>query len=139
MDSFSACEEMRAPLVCPRPRRIGSGTVDPIRLHQWQTSHQADPLSLRPGVELLDIFLSEDSSPPFFCGSPPARSANPLIHDVQFRQVDTNPHPPPPSSPAPASVKGCSTWTKFGFAPAPVRVEGFDCGRSRSRGIPAFA
>lgn len=95
-----------------------------------------------------------DSTPPFFCGSPPTRSANPLVNDARFGEAAPdnfplpNPNPIPMASPvpipapSPASARAGRARTKLGFAPAAVRIEGFDCldrGRSRSRGIPAVA
>lgn len=91
-----------------------------------------------------------DSMPPFFCGSPPTRSANPVVQDARFGEAAPvnilvpNPVPISVVAPVPASGSartGCAR-TKFGFAPAKVRVEGFDCldnNRRQSRGIPAVA
>lgn len=107
------------------------------------------------------IFQAEEqspvaSSPPFFCGSPPSRVANPVVHDIRFGEdhpltptfsINNGPHPVAmhksgtgvPMSPR----KGCvRSATKFGFQPAAVRVEGFDCLENRDRrrhGITAVA
>ncbi|RRT39187.1 hypothetical protein B296_00045841, partial [Ensete ventricosum] len=135
-NAFAACEEMRAPfafvdrkapIFCPRPRRFS-----PL-------AAVADPL--RPDEELDQLA----TSPPFFCGSPPSRAANPVIHDARFGEN----HPPALFAPSPLTLsgppmspkQGCA-HAKFGLLPAAVRVEGFDSlnrdGRSCS-GIAAVA
>ncbi|KAE8668959.1 ribulose bisphosphate carboxylase small chain [Hibiscus syriacus] len=93
------------------------------------------------GPELLDIILKKEdfgiepyadqvsSPPPFFRGSPPRRVSNPLVHDAEFGvesfaalQISS------PLSPSSSSLhKGGCTRMKFGYKPATVRVEGFDC------------
>lgn len=121
------------PLVCPKPRRIGriSGERGPSQLD----------------LELVDIFLTKggeqsvDSTPPFFCGSPPTRSANPIVNDARFGEVAVAPVNDFFLNPNPLTPAGCAR-TKFGFAPAPVRIDGFDCldgNRTRGRGISAVA
>ncbi|GMI66131.1 hypothetical protein like AT3G02555 [Hibiscus trionum] len=83
-------------------------------------------------AELLDIIMKKRdfeigqsadevaSSPPFFCGSPPSRVSNPLVHDAHFGdETLTALQILSPSSPC--------TRMKFGYKPATVRVEGFDC------------
>lgn len=157
--AFAACEEMRSPVsvsdwrdsvVCPKPRRLGllaHAVTDPIRSLRWQISHQAEACDSKAGIELLDIILAKGahgsdgtmgqvaSSPPFFCGSPPSRAPNPLVHDARFGDEKLTPLTAPPtpagksSSPSTSSSsarKGC-VRTKFGLAPAAVRIEGFDC------------
>lgn len=90
------------------------------------------------------------SPPPFFCGSPPSRVANPLIQDARFG--DENFSPLSPSSwvvvpalssglpPSPSSRKGGCVRSNFGNNPA-VRIEGFDCldRDRRNCSIPALA
>ncbi|RWR85333.1 hypothetical protein CKAN_01419500 [Cinnamomum micranthum f. kanehirae] len=162
-NALASCEEMRSTvsaldrresLVCPKPRRAGSffgqAFNDPIRPLRWQlSSHQAELCDSK--VELLDIILAKGgcgldqmpspvaSSPPYFCGSPPSRAANPLVHDAHFGKEklhSVSPLPIPsglPSSPSSASASasasplmGCARAT-FGLKPAAVRVEGFNC------------
>ncbi|CAI0451052.1 unnamed protein product [Linum tenue] len=153
--------DLRGPVVCPKPRRVGILANNPVRPLRWQLSHQADGGDLSAGAELLDIILKkleqEDhgaeksasqvaSSPPYFCGSPPVRAANPLIRDAQFRDEKVFQNQPSPSSmlsPSAASARkggGCVRMN-FGFKPAAVRVEGFDClNRDRQNSsIPAMA
>ncbi|OAY67118.1 hypothetical protein ACMD2_12569, partial [Ananas comosus] len=152
--AFATCEEVRAPpagpdrrspVFCPKPRRLGPlSPVDPVRPLRWHVSHQADLSEPKAGAELLDLFLTKGgdqsnvaSSPPFFCGSPPTRSTNPLVRDARFGEAGpAGPGPNPVQPPSPR--KGC-VRAKFGLAPAAVRVEGFDCGGRRSRGITAVA
>ncbi|CAL9776888.1 unnamed protein product [Musa acuminata subsp. burmannicoides] len=164
MNAFAAaCDEMRpafpvadrkTPVFCPKPRRLSplAGIAEPARPPRWHSSRQADFLDSKAGADLLDIFLAkggeEDqvaSSPPFFCGSPPSRAANPVVHDARFGE-DGMPAPFVPlpliqSGPPISPKQGCA-HAKFGLLPAAVRIEGFDC-LSRDRrscsGITAVA
>ncbi|KAJ0962730.1 hypothetical protein J5N97_027852 [Dioscorea zingiberensis] len=142
-NTFAACEEMRAelrqaPVFCPKPRRLtqlaGAALLDRHRLRSSDSPSSSD---------LLDLFLSKGgegnqvgSSPPFFTGSPPTRSANPLVHDARFGEekpvFPTGPVHLPSGSPMSPTRKGFGP-TKFGFKPAPVRIEGFDCLDRRDR------
>ncbi|KAG0503329.1 hypothetical protein HPP92_003401 [Vanilla planifolia] len=85
---------------------------------------------------------------PFFCGSPPTRSSNPVVHDARFgedRPVLSLPSPKlgltVGGSPlSPRNSGGCSR--KLGVKPATVRIEGFDCldrDRRQSCSITAVA
>ncbi|XP_008797839.2 uncharacterized protein LOC103712909 isoform X1 [Phoenix dactylifera] len=163
-NAFAACEEMRggsssvvvdrrSPVFCPKPRRLdplsaAAAAADPVRPLRWHASHQADLSDFKAGSELLDLFLTKGgeqvaSSPPFFCGSPPSRAANPVVQDARFGE-DRPPAPIatlPVQSGSPMSPrKGC-VRAKFGLMPAAVRVEGFDCLNRdrRSHSITAVA
>eukprot|EP00262_Sarcandra_glabra_P017964 TRINITY_DN630_c0_g2_i1.p1 TRINITY_DN630_c0_g2~~TRINITY_DN630_c0_g2_i1.p1 ORF type:complete len:184 (-),score=9.20 TRINITY_DN630_c0_g2_i1:392-943(-) len=174
--TFAACDEMRSSVpfsisdrkdsvVCPKPRRFGllnhsiNDSTRPLRWHI--SSHQAELSDSKAGAEILDIILTRgggygdgsanqeliSSSPPYFCGSPPSRAANPLVQDARFGQEKVTPPltilgVPSSSSPSTQSParKGC-VRTKFGHKPAAVRIEGFDCldRDRRSCSIPAVA
>ncbi|KAG9448953.1 hypothetical protein H6P81_008918 [Aristolochia fimbriata] len=164
--AFAACDEMRSSismadrkdsLYCPKPRRLGLSNYDSVRPLRWHLSHQGEVCESKAGNELLDLIISKGggngvdhsltqlaSSPPFFCGSPPSRAANPLVHDARFGEEKPGPLSPVavsggmPSSPS-AARKGC-VRTKFGHKPA-VRIEGFDCldRDRRNCSIPAVA
>lgn len=142
-------ERYIAPVFCPKPRRLSNLPIP--------TTSELDGCRLRPapfdskgGAELLDIFLSKGceqnnaaaSSPPFFTGSPPSRSANPLIRDARFGEPKLGPiQTNPAGSPMSPTRKGCAP-AKYGFEPAPVRIEGFVCLERRdrpSRSITAVA
>ncbi|KAG6579280.1 hypothetical protein SDJN03_23728, partial [Cucurbita argyrosperma subsp. sororia] len=123
-------------LVCPKPRRLGSINVRPFQ------SDALELLFLKGGCGLESFNSSGTelaSSPPFFCGSPPTRVANPLIQDDRFG--DEKPKvfplfssaPPSPSSPPPSTGRtgGC-VRVNFGNNPA-VRIEGFECRLDRER------
>lgn len=165
--AFVSREEMRREaVVCPKPRRLNffSAPIQehhPIRPFRWHLGSQAELSDLKAGTEVLDIILTKGgngmeefsaqmaSSPPFFCGSPPSRVANPLIKDDRFGDDSFAPFSPlspiptpsgPSLSPSSSSRKGGCVRASFGNKPA-VRVEGFDClNRDRRNcGIPALA
>ncbi|KAL6351095.1 hypothetical protein AAG906_031681 [Vitis piasezkii] len=169
--ALAACEEMRcsvpaserrAPVVCPKPRRLGllnATIVDPLRPIRWHLSNQTELSDSKSGTDLLDIILAKGgygaesctqvaSSPPFFSGSPPSRVANPLIQDARFGDEKLNPISPPlvsvpsglSSSPSSSARKGGCIRANFGNNPA-VRIEGFDCldRDRRNCSIPALA
>ncbi|RDY12909.1 hypothetical protein CR513_02231 [Mucuna pruriens] len=156
-------------LVCPKPRRHGlfnfAVNDHPARSFRWHLSFQVEPCdSNSSGSNPLDNILTKDddfdveqscpvvaSSPPFFCGSPPSRVANPLIQDARFGDENFSPVSPPswvvvpaqsglPPSPSSSARKGGCVRANFGSNPA-VRIEGFDCldRDRRNCSIPALA
>lgn len=164
-------EEMngREPVVCPKPRRLGLLNIavndHPGRAFRWHLSCQAEACdSNSSGSNPLDAILIKGgdcdmeqsclpvaSSPPFFCGSPPSRVANPLIQDARFGDENFSPLSPSswvmvpapsglPPSPASSARKGGCVRANFGNNPA-VRIEGFDCldRDRRNCSIPALA
>ncbi|KGN52086.1 uncharacterized protein LOC101219538 [Cucumis sativus] len=166
-NAFSGHEEMRTSvpcplsdfrdqLVCPKPRRLTVNAHSDTSL-RWNLSHQVEPIDMAAGPDLLDFLLTKGgcsvdqsftqlaSSPPFLCGSPPSRVANPLIQDARFREEKFIPFTPIASpsgqlSPSTSSRKGGRVRASFGNKPT-VRIEGFDClDRDRQNcSIPAFA
>ncbi|XP_022923501.1 uncharacterized protein LOC111431174 [Cucurbita moschata] len=163
---FSVREEMtraadtdrRERLVCPKPRRLGliNTTVNdnPFR-HRFDSVAANDALDLlffKGGCDLENFNSSSTqlaSSPPYLCGTPPSRVANPLIQDARFGNEKPKMLPvfspevaPPPYSPPPSTDRN-GGWVRpnFGNIPA-VRIEGFDCRldrERRNRSIPALA
>ncbi|KAH7847126.1 hypothetical protein Vadar_022177 [Vaccinium darrowii] len=139
MGSFSI-PNWRGPVVCPRPRRVGLLVNDPMRHLRCHLGDQAEECDSKAGAELLDIILMKEqssaqlaSSPPFFSGSPPSRTANPFTEDSQFlcqKNIPTYLPASPVSSSSDSSSPssdhngGC---IRLKFGPAAVRVEGFDC------------
>ncbi|XP_024358447.1 uncharacterized protein [Physcomitrium patens] len=122
-------------VICPKPRRPTNVScpvnelMKPPRRRRGQATVRTEGDA---GFELLDILLSKGGcgdvsnfgcSPPYFCGSPPSRSGNPLIHDVQFLQRA--------QSVLSHQVSGRGP-TSFGGNPM-VRVEGFASGGADSR------
>ncbi|ONK81754.1 uncharacterized protein A4U43_C01F32540 [Asparagus officinalis] len=98
-NAFAACEEARGPLVCPKPRRIRP--------------------DITAEVDLLDIFLSKGEEnlvdSPFFCGSPPSRSANPIVNDSRFGELVPLNDPLPVPAPVPVLTRAGCAWAKFGL------------------------
>ncbi|KAF2311086.1 hypothetical protein GH714_019426 [Hevea brasiliensis] len=126
-------------------------------------SHQAEVCDSKAGTDLLEIILTKGgcgveqsctqvaSSPPFFCGSPPSRVANPLSQDARFGDEKISPISPLmpvpilspsglSSSPTSSTRKAGCVRSNFGNKPA-VRIEGFDCldRDRRNCSIPALA
>ncbi|KAF7827814.1 translocase subunit seca [Senna tora] len=150
-------EEMsgRDPVVCPKPRRLGLLNVavndHPPRSFRWHLSCQTELFDPKSGSDPLDFILTKGgcgieqpytqvaSPPPFFCGSPPSRVANPLIQDARFGDEMFSPLSPSSRVPTPSGKGGC-VRANFGNNPA-VRVEGFDCldRDRRNCSIPALA
>ncbi|KAL5561603.1 hypothetical protein UlMin_031350 [Ulmus minor] len=164
-NAFMGGDEMRVsslvsdpkdPVVCPKPRRVGTlsnNAPRPLRLH---ISSQSELCDSKAGADLLDLILMKVFlfgifslfTSPIFCGSPPSRAANPLTQDARFRDekvasFQAFPFPPPSSftSPSSSTRKGGCVRMNFGLKPAVVRVEGFDClNRDRQNSsIPAMA
>ncbi|KAG7023234.1 hypothetical protein SDJN02_14259 [Cucurbita argyrosperma subsp. argyrosperma] len=139
-NAMAACQEMRMEsVVCPKPRRLVLQTLpdnDPITAHRWPIGH-AKTGNSKAGAEFLDMILAKESfgenlshqlatSPPFFWGSPPSRTSNPLVQDEQFGNGN-NIYQLCEEPPSPSTHKGGCTRMKFGHRPAAVRIEGFDC------------
>ncbi|KAJ7954102.1 Translocase subunit seca [Quillaja saponaria] len=165
-NTVASLEEIRRdPVICPKPRRAGlfNTIVNdlPVRSLRWNLSYQMELCDSIAGSDPLDIILTKGgcgieqsctqvaSSPPFFCGSPPSRVANPVIQDARFgdeKFTPLSPFSPIPitsdlsSSPSSSTRKGGCVRGSFGNKPA-VRVEGFDCldRDRRNCSIPALA
>ncbi|KAJ6718766.1 hypothetical protein OIU79_006603 [Salix purpurea] len=169
-NAFSTREEIRSsvsvpvsdrrdPVVCPKPRRLGLLNNHPARSIRFQLRLKKSgpgPIAtakISTVKEFIaDVFgpsinLAASSPPPFFCGSPPSRVANPLIQDARFG--DEKFSPPSPVTPIPPTMglssslsprKGGLVRANFGNKPG-VIIEGFDCldRDRRNCRIPALA
>jgi len=126
-------------VICPEPQRLSivPSLADEIyKSGRRQYSHSAMQTEGEACREILDIFFSKsgygdqanvNSSLPYYCGSPPSRSHNPLIHDVKFIKKELV---PPPVNVSQKSSCGAS----LGGNPS-VRVEGFACSSSEKQCI----
>ncbi|PQP96984.1 uncharacterized protein Pyn_29130 [Prunus yedoensis var. nudiflora] len=97
--SFMGCEDIR-----------GSAFISDTK---DLCSHQSEFCDSKAGAELLDLILRKEgygleqslnevaSSPPYFCGSPPSRAANPLIQDARFGDEKLT---PVSASPSPSTL-----------------------------------
>ncbi|CAA6661299.1 unnamed protein product [Spirodela intermedia] len=112
----SIVSDRRDPIFCPKPGRLSRfvAAADAIRPLRWHLGPQTEPCDSKPGSEVLDIILTKGafsdagealvgSSPPYFCGSPPSRSTNPVALDARFGEAEAAPpltllptRPPPP-------------------------------------------
>ncbi|KAL2324087.1 hypothetical protein Fmac_023145 [Flemingia macrophylla] len=158
-------------VVCPKPRRLGlfnfAANDRPVRPFRWHLSCQVELSDSNSSCSNpLDDLLTKEaefdveqswpvvaSPPPFLCGSPPSRVANPLIQDARFGEENFSPLSPPswavvstaamsglPPSPSSSARKGGCVRANFGNNPS-VRIEGFDCldRDRRNCSIPALA
>uniref|UniRef100_A0A0E0KXF5 Uncharacterized protein n=1 Tax=Oryza punctata TaxID=4537 RepID=A0A0E0KXF5_ORYPU len=131
-------------LICPMPRR--PSPRPPFlsdSINRTLPVYRADPAS-----DVLDLILNKndpdvdtDSSSQvgFFCGSPPVRANNPIVHDPQFGKNI------PSFSPLGSSFgKKCAGRAEVGSpscgASSPkVRIEGFACGNKEPHCAVTFA
>lgn len=129
-------------VMCPKPLQakvLSQLFVGP--LFRYHLSQQVEGYDSKCEPDALDIILKETYeeeqanlaplSPPYFFGSPPVRSGNPLIQDSQF-VYEKNVSAFLSSSSSASSdfsspKKGGCVGMKPGLNTAMVRVEGFDC------------
>ncbi|RWW01527.1 hypothetical protein BHE74_00008322 [Ensete ventricosum] len=139
MRAPSAVADRKPPVFCPKPRRLSplAAVAAPVLPFRW--------ISRRSNQNGFRFQGGESSSPPFFCGSPPSRAANPVVNDARFGDdrppAAFVPVPLIPSGPPLSPKQGCA-HAKFGLTPAAVRIEGFDClnrDRRSCSGITAVA
>ncbi|XP_019154547.1 PREDICTED: uncharacterized protein LOC109151089 [Ipomoea nil] len=149
---MNCCENAVGRVVCPMPRRPNAHSTHTL---VFPMSNSSEGIDSKTDASLVDLILKKDSlvamqsisqlssSPPFFSGSPPCRTNNPVIHDTCFRnekRVGTPVPQSPPlsgiiSSPSSSARKAACTRAMLGQQQSPVRVEGFDCQNSRLAGI----
>eukprot|EP00262_Sarcandra_glabra_P019590 TRINITY_DN743_c0_g2_i1.p1 TRINITY_DN743_c0_g2~~TRINITY_DN743_c0_g2_i1.p1 ORF type:complete len:186 (-),score=21.66 TRINITY_DN743_c0_g2_i1:436-993(-) len=142
-------------VICPEPRRAARAPHIVDNLSRFCCKPNSN-MPLHKGdtrFGILDIFLTKDdpeddldtnNQTGFFCGSPPVRASNPVVHDVQFvRQTPsiispkTNFHGGKSLTRVERVVPSCGA--SFGGKPM-VRIEGFASGSPKSRCIvPALA
>ncbi|KAI3878714.1 hypothetical protein MKX03_007176 [Papaver bracteatum] len=140
----------QAEVLCPQPRRAirTPYTVDSLERLCCTLRGESPTPRKDPSLDFLSLFFSKDrleddldtdnsSQIGFFCGSPPVRAGNPLVHDVQFvRQTSTLSSPLGNSFGAKGSsarADRAPSCGKSSFSGKPVvRVEGFSCGGSKS-------
>ncbi|KAD2804280.1 hypothetical protein R6Q59_030201 [Mikania micrantha] len=146
------------PVVCPKPRRLNlfnNAINEPARALRWQMCYQQEAYESNAGPELFDLILAkgggydvsgtpEQTSSPFFCGSPPSRVSNPLIQDARFGDDSCKISPISPRSMIPNRDSGIpsSSPATGGYLRPMVRIEGFNCldgGNRRNCSIPALA
>ncbi|PKA61451.1 hypothetical protein AXF42_Ash014368 [Apostasia shenzhenica] len=133
-------------VICPKPRRaFAEAAIHSFRGTSAQPTEHPD---LKSANQLLNVLTTMGSDEPihqsdlplpFFCGSPPTRSGNPVVHDARFGEAVL---PCPVAGLVPAPGSGRSGYARYGLPPATIRIEGFDCldrDRRRSRDISAVA
>ncbi|CAL9108091.1 uncharacterized protein LOC135619467 isoform X1 [Musa acuminata AAA Group] len=147
---------LRSDAICPQPRRA---VKVPYLIHTFN-GVISKPMGILPmhrvdcAQEILDLILSQndpynepDSSNQvgFICGSPPVRTSNPVVHDVQFaKQAQSSASSPLGNSPrmkhAGIVERGSPTCGSSRGGSPKARIEGFACGSSEKQHVaPALA
>lgn len=136
--------------ICPQPHRV-------VKLPYFienVSRFSPEPKSILPknrdktGFEIIGVLLNKEdievdvdvdggNEIGYFCGSPPVRSHNPVIHDAQFTK-QMNPitcfplasNSPGLSNPSSRVERGSPTCSPTISGSPKIRVEGFTCGKS---------
>lgn len=146
----------RAEVICPRPCRAARVPIFMEGVDKFCPRSKSNLPKQKEGssFEFLDIILKQDGQEGdlyggnqmvFFCGSPPVRSHNPVVHDAQFTK-QTKSIVSPLLTNSFGVGKSCarvdrSSPTCGSFSGSPkVRIEGFACRKSDSRSsVPTLA
>lgn len=137
----------RTEVICPQPRHATrvSFFIDSVNRFGPKPKGALPMYRGDCGLEILDSNRSMDDSEwdlegggqtSFFCGSPPVRTNNPIVHDAQFAKQTHSVASPLGGSLGmkPRGDRGSpSCGSSFTGSPK-VRIEGFSCGK-----VPAFA
>ncbi|XP_031491017.1 uncharacterized protein LOC116258070 [Nymphaea colorata] len=141
-------------IIRPEPRRAAPASFISSCYDGYRCNTQRKPTEQREDAsfEILDIILTKNGPDNdegsnltnYFCGSPPARTNNPMVHDVEFVNQSRAYNSPFESSlggkpSARVENRSSSCGASFGGKPM-VRIEGFACSNSKShRFVPALA
>ncbi|CAL9081868.1 unnamed protein product [Musa textilis] len=139
----------RSEVICPQPRRATRAPYFINALNRVSSKPKGFLPMYRVDCapEILELILSQDDSDNdpdssnqvggFFRGSPPIRTNNPVIHDVQFAKQAQSLASPRANSPGMKQAgrveRGSPTCgSSLGGSPK-VRIEGFACGRGSEK------
>ncbi|KAK4346959.1 hypothetical protein RND71_033298 [Anisodus tanguticus] len=80
--------ENNVPPICPKPRRLGSTTLPEFLKSLNCNDNSQKNFDGRSGIlsVVAEKIRDGKNSPSCYSGSPPGRTGNPLVHDVQFIQ-----------------------------------------------------
>ncbi|KAG9447313.1 hypothetical protein H6P81_013441 [Aristolochia fimbriata] len=142
-------------IICPAPLRPSRSPYVVDNLNRFCCTPKSS-LSIQrggTGLEFLDCIWNKDdleddvdggsNCKGFFCGSPPVRTHNPLVHDVQFVRGGISIMAT--ASPSGASIGRaervpCGASSFSGKSKPVVRIEGFSCSGSEPHCVvPALA
>ncbi|PKA56861.1 hypothetical protein AXF42_Ash002164 [Apostasia shenzhenica] len=141
-------------VICPQPVRVpripnfleGLNKVSPMPksiLAKQRGGSGFEILNNRPDQDDLESDSDCVNWKGFLCGSPPVRSHNPLVHDVQFTkqtQSFASPLGNSSGSPTPSTAVEKGSPSCFISGSPKVRIEGFSCSKSDTHCVvPALA
>ncbi|XP_020581463.1 uncharacterized protein LOC110025361 [Phalaenopsis equestris] len=131
--------------ICPQPHRAVSFPYFIEDLSRFSPVPKSTLARSRDktGLEIIGVVLNkedteaggeiaESSDTGYLCGSPPARTHNPVIHDAQFTK-HMNPIascPPVTTNSSPRAERGSPKCNPTISGSPKIRVEGFNCGKS---------
>lgn len=138
--------------ICPKPHRAVRVPYFIEDLSKFSPEPKSSLLRKRDktGFEIIGVLLNkedievggdidEGNEIGYFCGSPPVRTHNPVIHDAQFtKQMNLIAFPvvansPGLSNPSARVERGSPICSPTISGSPKIRVEGFTCGKSDPR------
>ncbi|EEE62001.1 hypothetical protein OsJ_16782 [Oryza sativa Japonica Group] len=131
-------------LICPMPRRPSprppflSDSINRT-LPVYRADSASDVLDLILSKNDPDVDTDSSTQVGFFCGSPPVRANNPIVHDPQFGKNIPSFSPLGSSFGKKSAGRAEVGSPSCGASSPKVRIEGFACGNKEPHCAVTFA